>query len=305
MTTGGKRPQSGALRGTFVPWLYAIGSKIRQVGLREMTLDASVMALGVIDSGKLFKPPAACVNFDTTLWAEAVGCTVDRGDGLPTVESGGSADTNPGLVRGAERITTLLEAIGRIKGALINHQIVCAIPGPATLANHLGVPSPTSRMDQFIVGELLTEFVNILCENGIENILVLEGPDRDDEDLLPWIEGNHYSRIMKLTEHYALETTLLCPRATLTDLQTEAFDGFTYVAANAQRTVAASFENASKAITVNGFGTGNATIPEGVVELESGSYLLTTEWDLDPSHDFTDIQNDIATIQNFLEEVSG
>ena len=300
-----RRPQKQALLGSFSPWLYAIGSKIRQVRLREMALDANVMASGVIDSGKLFNPPAVCVNFDTTIWAEAVGCTVNRDDDPPKVESGGSTDANPDLVREAEQITTLKKAISRIQGALTNHQIVCAIPGPATLASSLGISPPASKMDQFIVGELLTEFVNVLCESEIDNILVLEGSDRDDEDLQPWIEGNHYSRIAKLAEHYVVETTLLCPRATLTDMQIQAFDGFTYVAANPYSTISASFENAAKAISVGGFGTGNAIIPDGVEALEPGSYLLTTEWDLDPSHDFTDIQKDIATIKTFLEEVSG
>ena len=305
MNKSGAEPQNKSLSGSFVPWLYAMGSKIRQVSLREMTLDASVMASGVIDSARLFNSPVACVNFDTTLWAEAVGCSVDRSGTLPIVESGGSADTNPDLVREAEQILTIKDAISRVKGALASHQVVCAIPGPATLAAHLAIPSPGTKMDQFIVGELLTEFVNILCENEIDNILVLEGPELSDDDLKPWVEGNHYSRIVKLAEHYAVETMLLCPQATLTEDQAQVFDAFTYVAGNPESIVSADFENAVKAVCVAGFGTGSVAIPEGVAELQFGTYILTTGWDLDVSHDFTDIQNDIAEIQDFLEEASG
>ena len=305
MTKSGSEPQNTSLSGSFVPWLYAMGSKIRQVNLREMALDASVMASGAIDSAKLFNLPVACVNFDTTLWAEAVGCSVDRDGAFPMVESGGSADTNPDLVREADQVIILKDAISRVKGALASHQVVCAIPGPAALAIDLAIPSPATKKDQFIVGELLTEFVNVLCENGIDNILVLEGPELSDDDLEPWIEGNHYSRIVKLTKHYAVETTLLCPQATLTEEQIQAFDDFTYVAANPESTVMADFENAVKAVYVDGFGTGSVAIPEGVSELQFGNYILTTGWDLDVSHDFTDIQNDIAEIQDFLEEESG
>lgn len=305
MTKSGAEPQNKSLSGSFVPWLYAMGSKIRQVSLLDMTLDASLMASGVIDSARLFNPPVACVNFDTTLWAEAVGCSVDRSGALPKVESGGSADTNPDLVREAEQILILKDAIGRVKGALAGYQVVCAIPGPATLASHLAIASPATKMDQFTVGELLTEFINILCESEVENVLVLEGPELRDDDLEPWIEGNHYSRIVKLAEHYAVETMLLCPQATLLEEQVRAFDGFTYVAGNPESTVSANFENAMKAVAIGNFGTGNATIPEGVSELQSGSYILTTGWDLDPSHDFTNIQNDITAVQAFLEEASG
>ena len=305
MTRSGVGPHRGALLGLFTPWLYAIASKIRQVSLQEMTYDAGVMAAGVIDSGKLFKPPAICINFDTTLWAEAVGCVVNRDSDQPIVEPGGSADPNPDTIRESKLIVALLEVIGRVKGTMVNSQIVCAIPGPATLANHLDIPSPITKSDQFIIGELITEYVNILCSNNVENILILERPNRNDEDLSQWIEGNHYARIVKLAEHYTVETTLLCPGASMNELQVKAFDGFTYVAGNPVGTMSAPFENAAKAISVCNFGTGKVTIPEGVEKLARGSYLLTTEWDLDPSCDFKDIQSDIAVVSEFLEEANG
>lgn len=302
MTTGGKRPQSGALRGTFTPWLYAIGTKIRQVSLREMAQDASVMAAGAIGSAKLFKTHSVCVNFDTTLWAEIVGCTVNREIDPPNVEKGGSPNSNPDEVRVSDFVKTLVEAIGRVKGALPEYEVLCAICGPATLAGYLEVSAPVSRTDQFTIGELLTEFVNILCENNIQNIVILEDEHIGDDELIPWIEGGHYARIAKLAQHYAVETTFLCSAATLNEQQLEAFDLFTYVAGDAKSTIRAKFENAIKAVSVGDFGTGNVTIPEGLEELDSGSYMVTTEWDLDPSHEFEDIQSDVATIRAFLEE---
>jgi len=289
------------MKGEFVPWLYAIAAKIRQVDLREMAADPAVMASAVIDSGKLFGTPMLCMNFDPTLWGEAAGCSTDWDSSPPCIAAGGSADPNPDLVRESARIATLINAIERVKGAMPQRQVACAIAGPATIAGFLELGHPVSRMDQFTVGELVTEYVNVLCEARIDNIVIVEGPQIDDDALAPWVEGNHYSRIAKLANHYSAATTLLCPQASLTVEQTREFDSLTYVVAQVERTIEADLSHAGKGLMVGGFGSGSVTIPRGLDALEDGGYFLTTPWDLDPESDFTDIQNDIAAVSSFLE----
>lgn len=289
------------MKGKFVPWLYAVGSSIRQVSLRDMASDASLLASAVIDSGKLFNLPVLCMNFDLTLWGEAAGCATDWEAVPPCIAQGGAPDPNPDAVRESVRITTLVDAIARVKGAMPQHPVACAIAGPATLAKLLEFEQPVSRMGQFTVGELITEYVNVLCENKIDNVVVVEGRSIDDEALVPWVAGGHYARIAKLADHYSVATTLLCPQASLSDEQLAEFDSLTYVVAQPNATVAANFAHAAKGVCVAGFGTGGVTVPAGLDALEQGSYFLTTPWDLGPDSDFASIQQDIATVSAFLE----
>jgi hypothetical protein len=290
------------MKGHFVPWLYAIAAKIRQVSLREMALDASVMAAAVIDSGKLFNSPVLCMNFDPTLWGEAAGCSTNWEGALPLIEPGGSPDPNPDAVRESVRVTTLVEAIGRVKGAMPQSKLVCAVAGPATIARLLEFENPVSRMDQFTVGELVTEFVTVLCENKIDNVILVEDAQIDDHALAPWVEGKQYSRIARLADHYSAETTLLCPQASLDEDQTREFDAFTYVVGQPEKTIQAKLTNAAKGLVVSGFGTGSVSLPAGLETLEEGGYFLTTAEDLDAEADFSEIQLDIATVTAFLNQ---
>jgi uroporphyrinogen-III decarboxylase len=118
----------------FIPWLYATTAHIRQVTLRDMAFDAVTMVAGVIDAAKLFQAPALCLNFNLTLWAEAAGCTTDWDQTPPRVQTGGSPDPNPDTARNSARITTLVDAAKRVKGASPQHPLICAIAGPATMA---------------------------------------------------------------------------------------------------------------------------------------------------------------------------
>ena len=287
------------MRGTFVPWLYAIGSSVRNVSLRDMAEDPVAMASAVVDSSKLFKTTMVCVNFDPTLWAEAAGCGTDW-QAMPTTAPGGSADPNPDAVKEAPRIATLVDAIARVKGALPNQPVSCAMPGPATLASVLELGIPPARMDQFTVGELAGEFASVLCEAQVDNIVIVEDPRCDEDALAPWVESGQYARIAKLTDHYSVASTLLCPQLSLTQAHIAEFDSLTYVVAESGSTAAAHFDHAIKGFCVEGFGTGNVKATGELGALEPDSYFLTTRWDLDPDTDLADIQQDIATVQELL-----
>ncbi|MGI9324564.1 MAG: uroporphyrinogen decarboxylase family protein [Pseudomonadales bacterium] len=292
----------GGLQGKFIPWHYAIAANIRQVSLQEMAVDAQLMASAVIDSAKLFNPPALCMNFDPTLWAEAAGCATDWGSLSPCTMPGGSADPNPDLVRECPRVTTLIDAIQRVKGTLPQQPLACAMAGPATIAYSLEIGQPASTMDQFTVGELITEYVNVLCEHRIDNLVVIESANIEDHELAPWVASKQYSRIAKLANHYSVDTTLLCPQASLNEEQIREFDAFTFVVANAEQTIQAKLTHAIKGITVDGFGSGHVTLPSGLDALQKGQYFLTARWDLDPESDFANVQQDIATVTSFLEK---
>ena len=286
----------------FQPWLYALGSRIRQTSLSDMASDAALMAAAAVDTCKLLDTPSLCVNFDLTLWAEAAGCGTDWSAGSPRVQPGGSADPNPDQLRECERVSTLTAAIKRAKGALPQRPIACAIPGPAVLAQHLAIEPPFSRMDQFTVGELLTEFATVLCEHKVDRILVVEPNSLDDAALEPWVEAKHYAKIAKLAAHYTIQTTLLCPNASLNERQTTQFDAADAVVARADQIASAVFAHAEKGVPVAGFGTGNTKLPEQLQELEPGSYFLTTDADLAPECDIAAVQQDLATIRAYLSD---
>ena len=282
------------MEGNFVPWLYAIGAQVRQVSAHDMAFDPAVMASAVVDTAKLFSLPILCAGFDLTLWAEAAGCTTDWDAPIPQSVAGGSPDPNPDTVRESERITTLVEAIPRIKGAITDRPLACAITGPATLCQLLEL-DPSSRMDQFTVGELITEFVTVLCENDVDNVVIVEA-GQNDPALAPWVSGKQYSRIAKLANHYNKATTVLCAQASLTEEQVAEFDQLTYVVADPDTTIAADLQNAIKGVAVADFGTGAASMPEGIDQLTANSYFLTTAGDVDAGCTIEDIQADIATV---------
>ncbi len=267
-----------------------------------MASDASLMAAAAVDTCKLLNTPSVCINFDLTLWAEASGCSTDWSAGSPLVQPGGSEDPNPDRVRECERVSTLAAAIKRAHGALPQQPIVCAIPGPAVLAQHLALAQPFSRMDQFTVGELLTEFATVLCEHKVDRILVVEPNGLDDAALEPWVAAKHYAKIAKLAAHYTVQTTLLCPNASLSEPQLIQFDSADAVVADADQIASAVFAHAEKGVPVAGFGTGNIKLPEQLQELEPGSYFLTTDADLAPECDIAAVQQDLATIRAYLSD---
>lgn len=284
-----------ALQGNFVPWLHAIGATLRQTSLQALAGDPAAMASAVVDTAKLFNTPVVCANFDHSLWAEAAGCSTDWGGALPVTAPGGSADPNPDAVRGSERLTTLIQALERIKGAMPQAPLACAVTGPATLCQLLQLDA-SSRLDQFTVGELMTEFVTILCENPVDHVIIAEGADLDDAALAPWMAGKHYSRIAKLAQHYDKATTGLCPSASLSDDQLAELNQLTYVIGEPSATIGAELANATKGIAVTGFGTGAVALPESLDQLADGSYFLTTAGDADPTSEIEAIQADLAAI---------
>ena len=288
------------MKGTFAPWLYGSASAIRQVSLRDMALDGSLMAAGVIDNARLFNLPYVCVNFDSALWGEVAGCDINWEGDSPSVNIGGSEDPNPDTVRDAPRIQVLIEAIERVRGTLPEKKICCVIAGPATMGKYLEFGGQPSSLDQFTVSELITEYVNILCENKVDNIIITEDHTIDDSALAPWVEGSHYSRIAKLANHYSAETTLLCPNASLDESQIAEFDSLTYVIGDPNETIKATLPQSTKGLIVDNFGTGKASLPLDIESVESGTYFLTTSGDLGVTVDLAMIQKDIEVISSQL-----
>jgi hypothetical protein len=155
-------------------------------------------------------------------------------------------------------------------------------------------------MDQFIVAELITEYVNLLCENKIDNIVIVEDAETEEAALATWVEGKQYSRIAKLADHYAVATTLLCVQASLNKAQVTEFDSLTYVIAQTDKTIEANIAHAIKGLAVESFGSGGVSLPTSLDALKPNSYFLTTTQDLDTNKEFSNIQKDITTINSFL-----
>tara|TARA_A100001037_G_scaffold283284_1_gene288629 strand:+ start:1459 stop:2241 length:783 start_codon:yes stop_codon:yes gene_type:complete len=256
------------------------------------------MASSVIDTAKLFDLAVVSVNLDVTLWAEASGCEINWDKGSPEI-SGVPEDPDLDSIKESPRVLALTEVIDRVKGALPKKQLACAIPGPATLCKLLGLSNKEpSAMDQFLVSELITEYVTILCEAKIDNIIINEDNSVNDTDLSVWVNDHQYRRISKLANHYSITTTLLSSTASLCDAQLEEFNELTFVIGKPDRTVEAAFPNAIKGIIINNFGTGTADLPDNISKLESGTYFLTTAGDLPSGTDLSDIKRDIATVSS-------
>ena len=162
-------------RAAFIPWIYSVAAKVRSITLEKMASRPIEMSLAVTECARLFGQQVVSVNLDPTVWLEAVGCQVEWRKSGPAIIGVRDSLPNPEEIADADQAKVGLEAIDRVRGALPPGNLVaCGAIGPATLAWSLGLDAQPARMEEFMVGELVTEIARLVCSKPIDLLVVME-----------------------------------------------------------------------------------------------------------------------------------
>lgn len=176
----------------FIPLVWSLAARVQQVSVREMATNPSLMAGALSNAQKLFGYDGITMSMDTSLEAEALGCSIEwvREDQPPKVSSHPlqqgktQAQLDEGFLEKG-RMPVVLEAARRIN-AVAGKQVavIGVVTGPATLGQHLAGESfwPGLEGDALEARKLMEstrkccqDVVKAYCESGITTIMLVEG----------------------------------------------------------------------------------------------------------------------------------
>ena len=196
-----------------------------------------------------------------------------------------------------------MEAIERVRGALPAEKLIaCGSVGPATLAHCLELDVRPDRMEEFMVGEFITEAVKLICSKPIDLLVGMEDDFTCDDILGYWSSKGHYSRIQRMAHYFSKAVILLARSASSFKWDDSEFNEYDGLIAGLAKPIDAAGPPAKpvRGIVVPQFGTGHCN-PKQVEPLpEAGTCFLTHSWDLAADTDLGDLQKDITAVRNFI-----
>ncbi|OGO14752.1 MAG: hypothetical protein A2Z02_06955 [Chloroflexi bacterium RBG_16_48_7] len=175
-------------RPAFIPFVYSLAAKVIQTPLKDAVYDPTSFANSLETAWKLFNYDGITNVFDSTVEAEACGCTLKWGGDYDPPLIIKAPDLNEKLpedLSGNERISVLLEATRRLSiSAGKDVAIVGVITGLLSLAENLveGLEGRLEKQGQdpkaqeilSLLGNLLTKYIKQLCETRIDAVFVRE-----------------------------------------------------------------------------------------------------------------------------------
>jgi uroporphyrinogen-III decarboxylase len=148
----------------FIPFLASAAAGYMQVPVQRMYSDPTTLANSLQACQRLFRHDGVVVLYDTTLEAEACGCSIEWPEGRPPAIAspiGGSATDLAALdssgIESRGRVPVVLEAARRLKDTIGRDvALLGAVTGPTTFARHL-----TGRSWDTIPGESTEALVRL------------------------------------------------------------------------------------------------------------------------------------------------
>jgi uroporphyrinogen-III decarboxylase len=272
-----------------IPWLFECAAAIEGEPVADLYTDPGVIARSLSGAADLFGLPAVSVSFDTTLEAEAAGCTVDASEGAPSVIEGcvGSIDDAFDVpiteIDERGRVPTFLEAVERLQ-ASVGDTVVCGgITGPNRLTDHLLVEPEDAAPDLeeealFTAGDLGAELASAYLDAGADAIAVLE-PEGIDREFY----ADPATAITNVLDHYEVPGVLVTGAITTAEIERAAEFGFDAVTGRVEDPDAA-IEAAGQAGIALGVGiprdrfeAGPDAVESFVDDLPAGAQL-SSEW---------------------------
>ena len=292
------------IQGEFLPWIYSISSRIHQVELREMAYDPNVMSAAVVECAELFNPKVVSVNLDPTVWAEAVGCEVAWGNGFPVITDSSGFTPNPDVLLECERVKVLRDAIERTRASIPNSLLACAINGPGMLSALLPTDEPMSDSEVFLIGECVSEAARMVCETGVDLLVVMEEQAINNKVIEYWLKRGIYHQVGKISAYYSIATVLLSPGYEYSEALMVDSSTIGYWIGRTEN-IRPSGVNGRPLFghIVNGFGAGRCELEDIRKILKRLPGFLTTQWDLDPDTDLTSVHRDASTVRKFLRDI--
>jgi uroporphyrinogen-III decarboxylase len=211
--------------GHAAPWLFELAAELADEPLDGLDDDPGVIARSLSGAVDLFSLPAVSVSFNTTVEAEAVGCTTTEGavEGvIGTVDDAFAIDI--GAVVETNSVDVRVEAIERLADTC-EAAVLGGVTGPALLSEQLLIhdDAATEIREEavFTAGEICVELVNTYLDAGADGVAVLE-PNGLDVPLY----GEAAEPIINTLDHYEAEGTVVTDTAAPQDVRTAATVGF-------------------------------------------------------------------------------
>jgi hypothetical protein len=161
-----------------MPWLFELAADLADEPVDALDTDPGVIARSLSGAVDLFSLPAVTVSFDTTVEADAVGCSVtDAGvEGIvESVDDAFAVDID--TVVDSERVAVRLNATERLADTC-EAAVLGGVTGPALLAKHLlagdDVAAEVHEEAVFTAGEICVELANAYLDAGADGVAVLE-----------------------------------------------------------------------------------------------------------------------------------
>ena len=211
-----------------------VAAAIEHVPLEEFYTDASAMERTVRTVVGMFDVSVACLPFDDSLEAAALGAEVEFVDGVPTVTAGCVADADGAFdlpvfeVGERGRVPVCVDAVSRLVQNLPERSVVAGVTGPGTLADQVIMdPDPPAEVEAetlLSAGEAGTELARDYLDAGADAVAVVE---RDPPATLPDEYREAVEPVVNLVDHYErrlLFVTDRLPATLLPDLADLGFD---------------------------------------------------------------------------------
>lgn len=280
-----------------LPWIYELGAALAGEDAAALTTDAGVLSRSLADAADLFDLSAACVSFDVTLEAEALGCDISGDAVTGFVETPDDAfEVNVDAAVSGGRVPEILDATERLVDTL-DCSVVGGLTEPGTLADALladpgDADAETREEAIFTAGDAGIALANAYLDRGVEGIAVLapDGLSADEVAL------DALSPLVNVLDHYGAAGVVVARELSIDSIEAAAdfgLDAVTGRVADPEEAVAvANDAGIVLGVGVPGetFTSGPASVEEYVASLPSGA-LVSSEWTVPPGTDPTAIHD--------------
>jgi hypothetical protein len=207
-------------RPLFIPIVFTLGVKVENIPIRAFLSNPTKIVLAIRELQKFLRNDGVVAYFDTTLEAEACGCTLDWGHMPPKVVSHlpkderSFAEISQKKILDKGRIPVAVEVIKRLKFLIRGGEaIVSSITGPLTLPFKLwgdvGSSDLYSKMLE-AAGSIILQLARAFCEAGVNVLLIVEEslPELDHEFLQGKLHGI-LSTLCNVAKYYEVLAALM------------------------------------------------------------------------------------------------
>lgn len=230
-----------------IPWLFELAAELEGESTDDLYSDAGALSRSLAGAADLFDLSAVCVSFDTTLEAEAVGCSVEdravTGGVIETVDDAFDVDIGAVTVEG--RVPTFVDAAERLT-EMTDAAVLGGVTGPALLAEHLLADPEAADTElreeaMFTAGELAVELTNAYLDAGADGVAVLEPAGLDAP-----LYRDAAEPIANVLGHYEGSGVVVTEQVSADDIRTAEKVGFAAITGGVDDT----FDSAADALAV-------------------------------------------------------
>ena len=164
----------------FIPYVFSYAARVAHLPVKDLLQDPTQLSVSLQRTQRLFGYDALVCNFDTTLEAEALGCSLEWSGSGPQVVS--SSPLDPEMMKTVDlesrgRIPVVLEATKRL-AMTVGREMpqLAGVTGPCTLGCQLtgkGVGSIERGLLEVCV-TLAIRMVRAFYERGVDGILLTD-----------------------------------------------------------------------------------------------------------------------------------